>query len=336
VDRAARVARRVISTLSDPFRAGEQDLFATAGVGIAFFPGDGDDIETLLRNADIAMSHAKQSGRNAYQFYNESLNVELEERLRLENELRGAIDRKELSLEYQPKLNIRTRQVVGVEALMRWRHADLGQVPPDRFIPVAEDSGLIAELGEWALRTACQQGKSWQDAGLGPIRIAVNVSSQQFRAGLVPTVRDALESSGLAARHLVLELTESMIMENPDEAAEMLGEIEQLGARLSIDDFGTGYSSLSYLQRFPLAELKIDRSFITGLPRDADGAAIVTAIVAMAHSLGLTVVAEGIETKEQLQFLRERGCDEGQGYLFSRPILASEWPALMSEDSNWE
>jgi diguanylate cyclase (GGDEF)-like protein len=291
VDRAARVARRVISALSDPFRTDDQDLFATAGVGIALFPSDGDDIETLLRKADIAMSHAKQGGRNTYQFYNDSLNAELDERVRMENELRGAIDRKELSLEYQPKFNIRTGQVAGVEVLMRWKHAELGQVSPERFIPVAEDSGLIAELGEWALRTACQQARSWQDAGLGPIRIAVNVSSQQFRSGLVQTVKGALESSGLSPRHLVLELTESVIMEDPDQAAAMLGEIAQLGAKLSVDDFGTGYSSLSYLKRFPLAELKIDRSFVNGLPGDADGAAIVTAIVAMAHSLGLAEAA---------------------------------------------
>ena len=328
--RAARAARRLLAEMSEAFEVGYRDLFLTASIGIAQFPEDGEDVETLLRKADMAMSHAKQSGRNTYQFYREALNSQLSERLNLENQLRRAVEREELVLYYQPKVNAGTGEVVGAEALMRWEHSEMGFVPPDKFIPVAEDAGLITALGDWALRTACRQNKAWQDAGLPPVRIAVNVSSRQFQEGVVEKVRSALEDSGLAPEHLVLELTESMIMENPEDAVRMLREIRDLGVKLSVDDFGTGYSSLAYLKSFPLAELKIDRSFISGIADDPDDAAIVTAIVAMSHSLGLRVVAEGIETEDQLTYLQERGCDECQGFYFSPPVPPDQWESLLA------
>jgi diguanylate cyclase (GGDEF)-like protein len=334
VDRAALIARRILSDMSEPFFPEGQDLFVTSSIGIALFPGDGKDAETLAGNAGVALSHAKQRGGNDYQFYSKSLNAESWERLSLENQLRKALDRGELRLYYQPKVDFKTGQIIGSEALMRWQHPELGLVPPQKFIPIAEETGLITSLGDWALRTACQQNKAWQSAGFRAIQVSVNVSSKQFRPGeLQETIRDALQASGMEARQLVLEVTESLLIENPESSLEMLREIKAMGLKISVDDFGTGYSSLSYLKRLPLDELKIDRSFVNGIPTDADDVAIVTAIIAMAHSLGLSVVAEGVETEEHLAFLAERGCDEYQGFLFSRPLPASQWTALFRKDA---
>lgn len=328
---AARIARRIQAKLAEPFQVGGRELFLSSSIGIALCPEDGDDVESLLGHAGIALSHAKRRGRNDYQFYSESLNVDCLERLGLENRLRGAIERDELELHYQPKVDLQTGRIVGAEALMRWKHPELGFVPPDRFIPLAEESDLIGSLGAWALRTACAQTRAWQQSGHAPIRVAVNVSSKQFRLGnLLQAVEGAIQASALDPRHLVLELTESMIMENSEATSKILHQLKALGVKLSVDDFGTGYSSLSNLKRFPLDELKIDCSFVKGVPSDADDAAIVTAIVQMARALGLVVVAEGVETEEQLEFLRERGCDQYQGYYCSKAVPAAEWAGLIS------
>jgi EAL domain-containing protein (putative c-di-GMP-specific phosphodiesterase class I) len=331
VDRAALIARRILSDLSEPFRLEGQDLFVTCSIGISLYPGDGEDAETLAGNAGVALSHAKQGGGSDYQFYSSSLNAESLERLSLENQLRGALERDELLLHYQPKLDVRSGEIIGAEALMRWQHPELGFLLPDRFIPIAEETGLIASLGEWALRAACRQNSAWQSAGVRPVfPVSVNVSSKQFRSGsLAETIREALQASGQEAKHLVLEVTESLLIENPEATLEMLREIREMGLKISVDDFGTGYSSLSYLKSLPLDELKIDGSFVSGVPDDADDVAIVTAIIAMAHSLGLTVVAEGVETEQQLAFLADQGCNEYQGSLSGMPVAPDQWTALV-------
>jgi diguanylate cyclase (GGDEF)-like protein len=326
-----RAARRLVSQLQEPFELDGRELFTSCSIGIAFYPDDGENAEALLASAGIALSHAEREGGNGIQFYNPSLNARSADRLELESQLRRALDRDELSLHYQPKVDIRTGRIVGAEALMRWQHPEMGNVPPNHFIPIAEESGLIAALGEWAIRSACRQGRAWQDAGV-PLRVSVNLSAKQFHAGGIgETVRSALRDSGLEGSGLMLELTESMIMEDVQETSETLRAFKEMGLALSVDDFGTGYSSLSYLKRFPLDELKIDRSFVQGVPDDGDDAAIVTAIVGLTHSLGLKVVAEGVETPEQLAFLRDRGCDEFQGYLCSRPVAVEEWARLLED-----
>jgi diguanylate cyclase (GGDEF)-like protein len=331
VEAAPRIGRQLLSVMADPFSLKDQDLFASCSIGIAIHPNDGEDVDTLLANAGVAMSHAKQRGGNRFEYYDESLNARSLERLSLENDLRRALARGEISLHYQPKLEIGSGRVVGAEALMRWTHPEHGLVPPDRFIPIAEEAGLINSLGEWALGEASRQSRAWEDAGIHDIRISVNVSSRQFRPGrLLETIGAALAESGVGGQALAIELTESVIMENPQETAEMLWALKEMGLSVSIDDFGTGYSSLAYLKRFPIDELKIDRSFVQGIPEDADDAAIVTAIIAMAHSLGQRVVAEGVETQAQLEFLNTLGCDEYQGYLCSKPAPADEWPALLA------
>ena len=338
-DGAAWVAQRILSDLREPFRtnasnesngASAEDLFITASIGISLFPADGSDAKTLLANANVAMSHAKKRGRNEYQFYNRSLNVESAERLSLENQLRRSIERDELLLYYQPRVDVQTGRLLGSEALMRWEHPELGLVGPDRFIPIAEETGIIRSLGEWALRTGCKQNQAWLSAGLPATSVAINVSALQFQnPGFVDTIRAALDESQMDPRYLDLELTESMIMRNPTETAVMLDAIKAMGIRLSIDDFGTGYSSLAYLKSFPISELKIDRSFVSGVPEDEDGAAIVNAIILIGHTLGMTVVAEGVETSEQLEFIKSRGCDSYQGFLLSKPLPAEEFQQLL-------
>jgi diguanylate cyclase (GGDEF)-like protein len=328
---AAQVARRILTILEDPFHIEAHEIFVTPSIGIAVFPDDGEDAETLLKHADIAMYHAKQHGRNTSEFYSRSMNVRSLERLELENQLRRALERHELRLFYQPKVNIRTGQIIGAEALLRWQHPERGMVPPGEFIPVAEETGLIVLLGEWVLDTACKQHKAWQAAGLGSPRMAVNVSIRQFGEGkFLQTVHDILHSSGLEPQYLTLELTESMLMGNAKENVDMLHRLKEMRVKLSIDDFGTGYSSLSYLKQFPLDELKVDRSFVSEIQSEVDDAPLVTAIIAMAHGLGLTVVAEGVETACQLAFLRDHGCDEYQGYFCSKPVPEDEFAALLA------
>lgn len=332
-ERATRVARHVLAQLDLGCRVAEgRDVVVAGKLGIALVPDDGDDSETLLANASLALSHAQGLGTGVgHQFHDEALNAESRERLHMETQLRGAAARGELQLHYQPKVEIASGRIVGAEALMRWQSPSLGSVPPDRFIPVAEESDLIVQLGDWALATACWQIRSWLEAGLPPICVAVNVSGRQFRAGdLAGGVAAALAEHDIDGSHLVLELTESMIMEDPEETARILDGLKRLGVTISLDDFGTGYSSLSNLKRFPIDELKIDRSFVKGIPDDPDDLAIVAAVIAMGHALGLRLVAEGVETQAQVDFLRERGCETYQGYLCSRPLAATDWPMLLS------
>ena len=329
-ENAAIVARRILNAMAEPVRVEGQEVFVSASIGISVFPYDGKETDTLLKHASIATYHAKEHGRNTYQFYSREINARSVERLKLENELRKALKNDELMLYYQPKVDVKTGRMTGVEALLRWNHPKLGLVMPGVFIPLAEEAGLIVRMGEWVLQEGCRQAQAWHDAGLTGLGVSVNVSPQQFcQPGLMDAIRDALHRSGLEARYLTLELTESMIMENASRNIETLHEMKGTGLKISIDDFGTGYSSLSYLKRFPLDELKVDRSFLGDLQNGADDAAIVSAIIAMAHSLNLRVVAEGVETQRQLAFLKARGCDQCQGYLFAKPMPAEELTAMV-------
>ena len=330
---ATLVARRILKAMADPFRVNAREIFITASIGIAVCPTDGDSVDNLLKHAAVAVSHAKERGRNTYQYYAKELNTRSVERLTMENHLRKALDNRELFLAFQPKTEVRTGRVIGAEALLRWKHPKLGLVRPDEFIPLAEEMDLIVPFGEWAIYAVCKLCKRWQSE-IDPVRVSVNVSSRQFQKSdrLMLTVRNALETTGLEGKYLGLELTESMLMENPDEIARTLKTIKDMGVKISIDDFGTGYSSFSNLRRYPLDELKIDRSFLRKVPDNTDDSAIVGAIIAMAHGLGMGVVAEGIEKQEQLEFLRDRDCDEYQGFLFSKPVLASDFKALVARN----
>jgi diguanylate cyclase (GGDEF)-like protein len=333
LENATLVARRILKAMAEPFRVNARELFVTASIGIAVYPTDGDSADTLRKHAAIAMSHAKERGRNTYQYYAKELNARSVERLTLENDLRKALDKRELFLVFQPKTEIRTGRVIAAEALLRWKHPKLGLVPPDEFIPLAEEMDLIAAFGEWVIYTVCKLSKRWQ-SHIDPVRVAVNVSPRQFQNSdrLMLTVRSALESIGLEGKHLCLEITESMLMGDPQETARTLKTIKSMGVKISIDDFGTGFSSFSNLRRYPLDELKIDRSFMKDIPDSTDDAAIVGAIIAMAHGLGLGVVAEGIEKQAQLEFLRDRDCDEYQGYLASKPLLPSDFVTLVAKN----
>ena len=327
---ATLVAGRLIACLAEPFLIDGDEFFVTASVGVALSPEHGRDVSTLLKHADIAMSHAKRNGSNNYQIYSDTINAQSVKRLSLENHLRKVLDRDQLRLHYQPKVSVSTGTLAGAEALIRWEHPELGLISPGEFIPLAEETGLIVPIGEWVIQTACQQCQQWRSQYAEGLKISVNVSTPQFRRqGLVSSVQTALAQSQLPGSHLVIELTESIIMENPERNVQILHELKRGGVMLSVDDFGTGYSSLSYLKRFPLDELKVDRSFIKDIPEDADDMAIVTAILAMASSLGLSVVAEGVEEEAQLAFLRELGCDEYQGFLFSKPLPVDEFTTLL-------
>jgi EAL domain-containing protein (putative c-di-GMP-specific phosphodiesterase class I) len=289
------------------------------------FPENGVDGETLVRNADAAMYSAKEKGPNNVGFFTEELNVQMAERLKLESGLRLALERKEFYLVYQPQMDLATEQIVGVEALLRWQHPELGLVPPDRFISIAENCGLIVPIGEWVLKTACVQARKWHDEGLAAVPIAVNVSAVQFRQdGFRDLIKNVLLETGLPPQCLELELTESLLLTNADVMFSVLRELNEMGLQLTIDDFGTGYSSLSYLKQFPVKKLKIDRSFIRNVAVNPSDAAITTAIIGMAKSLDLKVIAEGVENEAQISFLREHRCDEIQGYYFSKPLTAAE------------
>lgn len=316
---ATGVARRVIEVLSHPIQVVGQEVVVTASLGISLFPTDGSDPDTLIKNADTAMYSAKARGRNRYQFYEPTMQMAAMHRLALEGELRKALERGELRLFFQPQVQVESGAVVAVEALVRWQHPVRGMVPPGEFISVAEESGLITPLTEWVLRAACTQGVEWRRRGCRPVRVAVNVSARQFGEPVYAAVERALRETGFPGRDLEVELTEGVLMENTAEARRVLSQLKALGARVSIDDFGTGYSSLAYLKAFPIDTLKIDRSFVRDLPEDSNSAAITRTIVAMARSLGLELVAEGVETEGQLTFLRALGCDLVQGYLFGRP-----------------
>lgn len=322
---AAKVAKKIIDNLSKPIVIDGHEVFVTTSIGISLFPNDGMDKNALITNADVAMYRAKEEGRNHFQFYTYGMNATTVENLALENDLRRAIERDELLLHYQPQISLPDRKIVGFEALVRWQHPELGLVPPARFIPIAEDTGLIVPIGKQVLMTACTQAKEWLDAGLQPVSISVNMSSHQFhREDMLQMVGNTLEETGLGADHLILEITESSLMQKPEDAVVTMSLLKNMGVRIAIDDFGTGYSSLGHLKRFPLHSLKIDRSFVDDVTENPEDAAIVRAILAMSRSLKLKVVAEGVETEKQLEFLDKAGCDEVQGYLISKPVPADE------------
>jgi diguanylate cyclase (GGDEF)-like protein len=327
---ATKLARRILSSLAHPFRVAGQEIFVNASIGIAVYPNDGEDLETLLMHADTAMYKAKEQGGSSYQAYSRAMNASALQRLTLENALRRALEREEFELHYQPIMDARTGVPVGAEALVRWRHPELGLLLPSEFIALAEENGLIIPLGEWVLHQACTQNRAWQAAGLTPIRVAVNLSSRQLRRSLPETVARTLRTTGLESRFLGLELTESLLVNHHKEDMDTLHSLRAMGLHLAVDDFGTGYSSFSYLKLLPLDALKIDRSFVREITTSPDDAAITTAIIAMAHALGLKVVGEGIETAAQREVLRGQGCDAMQGYLFSRPVVPDQLVPLLT------
>ncbi|HLO62395.1 MAG TPA: EAL domain-containing protein [Azonexus sp.] len=320
---AADIARRLLDVFARPFEVAGHELTVTPSLGISVYPHDGEDLETLLRNADTAMYQAKEIGRNAFQFYSSEMNSKSLDRLLMESNLRRALVQNEFILHYQPLVNLETGLIIGVEALIRWLHPELGAIMPDRFIHVAEETGLINPIGDWVLCEACRQAQAWCDDGLPPVFMAVNVAPVQFRqSGFIEVVAGALATSGLEPGRLELELTERTVMHDADINMGTLSALHRMGVELSLDDFGTGYSSLAYLKRFPVGKLKIDRSFVNDLETDPDDWAIASTIVSMGRSLRMTVLAEGVEKPEQLALLRKMGCDMAQGYLFSRPVSA--------------
>jgi EAL domain-containing protein (putative c-di-GMP-specific phosphodiesterase class I) len=307
-----------------------QEVCVTSSVGVSFFPEHGGTAQALITNADAAMYHVKKSGRNGFQLFDPQMSTFFPDRLALENDLRKALERHELELFYQPKVDVLKGHTTGMEALVRWRHPVRGLIMPADFVPLAEETGLIIPLGHWVLREACRQNKAWQDRGLAPLRMAINISGAQLRhEDLADSVALALRETGLDPRYLEIEITESVVMQNASSAVVTLDRLSQMGIHLAVDDFGTGYSSLSYLKRFPLNTLKIDSSFIRDLSSDKNDAVIVRAIIALAHSLHLDVVAEGVEDDAQLGFLRSFGSDQYQGYLHSKPLPAADFERLL-------
>ncbi len=325
-------ARKILETVSRPVRLGEKKVYSTASVGISVFPDDADNLDALLRNADIAMYAAKDRGKNTYQFFSEDMNARVVEDMGLETRLRLALKNDELFLAYQPQMDLRTGSITGLEALLRWRHPDAGVIGPGSFIRVAEETGLIIPIGEWALRTACLQARAWEHSGFPPLRMAVNISGRQFdQPDFIDRIDDILRQTGIDPRRLELELTESIVMENVPETIMTLTDLKVRGIHLAIDDFGTGYSSLSYLKHFPFDRIKIAQEFVRDITIDPEDAAIVEAITRMASILGLEVIAEGVEKKEQLDFLRERRCMEMQGHYFARPMPADELTGIFKK-----
>jgi diguanylate cyclase (GGDEF)-like protein/PAS domain S-box-containing protein len=331
-DDAAGIASKLLQAISAPMRLSGHDMVVNGSVGVSLYPRDGAVAATLVKNADVAMYRAKDLGGNRFQFYAPEMNARTLERLELENGLRYALEHDELELHYQPKVELQTGRIVGAEALIRWRHPSLGLIPPGDFIPLAEETGLIVPVGEWVIETACRQLKAWREQGLRAVSVAVNVSARQFQhENLVAVLKAALCSSGVAPQQLHVEVTESGVMSSPEATIVTLRALKALGVLISLDDFGTGYSSLNYLKRFPIDNLKIDRSFVADLTTSAEDAAIALMVISLAHSLGRTVVAEGVETQAQLDFLRRHNCDEMQGYLFSRPLEAAAFASLVRD-----
>jgi diguanylate cyclase (GGDEF)-like protein/PAS domain S-box-containing protein len=330
---AAVIADKMLQALRVPHHIDHHELHVTGSIGIVTYPDDGEDEETLLKNADFAMYHAKESGRDNYQFFKSDMNVRAIERQSLEGDLRHAIERQEFVLHYQPKINLETGTMIGVEALIRWMHPQRGLVHPGQFIEIAEECGFIVPIGRWVLREACRQARAWQDAELTPMSIAVNISAVELRqADFVSAVKAILTETGLQPRYLELELTETFLMQDSRSVANVLKKLKNIGVLLALDDFGTGYSSLSYLQRFPIDTLKIDRSFVRDLTTDAQDASIVNAVIGMGHNLHMRVVAEGVETRAQLEFLKEHGCPQGQGFYFGKPVAAGEGSPQVGRD----
>ncbi len=324
------LATRMLCTIATPHAIDNHDLHITTSIGISIYPDDGLDAETLIKNADTAMYQAKESGRECYRFFTPAMNVRAVERQSIEEGLRRALERQEFTLHYQPKVDLRTDALVGAEALLRWTHSTRGPVSPAEFVPVAEDCGLIVPIGAWSLREACRQARAWADAGMPTLTMAVNISALEFRTeNFLENLFAILDETHLNPRSLELELTEGVLMKHAESAAAILQTLRERGVQVSIDDFGTGYSSLSYLRRFPVDELKIDQSFIRRINTHAGEAPIVTAVLAMARSLKLRVVAEGVETPEEVAFLKAHGCDEAQGYYFSRPLPADQFARLL-------
>jgi len=337
VEDAAYIARRICKSLAKSFNLDGNEVRITTTIGISLFPEDGEDADKLLKHADVAMYHAKEQGRNGYQFYSQSIHQLALERFALERDLRKALETDGLYLEYQPKIALKNNELTGLEALVRWNHPERGSVSPADFIPLAEETGLIVPIGEWVLETACEQMVKWMEAGIPPFIMAVNCSSIQLvRTDMASVIKTVLENTGLNPAYLEIELTESLLLENVEEGINILQALKDLGLHVSIDDFGTGFSSLSYLKRLPVDKLKIDQSFIKDLTTDPGDAAIVTSMITLAHNLELTVIAEGVENTEQLGFLRAERCDEIQGYLVSRPMPGdsfSDW-LLEREEGN--
>ncbi|NEP44184.1 MAG: GGDEF domain-containing response regulator, partial [Okeania sp. SIO2H7] len=329
----AKIAQNILDVVSQPVALESYEIYVTASIGIACYPGDGMEAEELLKNANAAMYYAQQQGGNNYQFHKSEVSFISREQLALETSLRNALERSEFKVYYQPQVNLKTGKIIGAEALVRWHSSEKGLVSPAEFIPMAEEIGLIIPLGELVLRTACLEMKMWQKAGFENLRVAVNLSRRQFeQKNLSDRVRSILKETGLEPQYLELEITESLVMQNETAAALVLKKWQALGIKISIDDFGTGYSSLSYLKDFPFEIIKIDKSFVSNISENGKTAAITVAIIQLAHSLGLKVIAEGVETEEELDFLWKYKCDEMQGYLFSPPLPASEFEKLLKSD----
>ncbi len=326
----AITARRMLQAVAEAHSIEQHDLHVTTSIGVSVYPDDGLDAETLIKNADTAMYQAKENGRQSYQFFKSAMNVRAVERQSIEESLGRALERQEFSLHYQPKINLRTGQITGAEALLRWTHPIRGPVPPAQFIPVAEDCGLILPIGNWVLREACKQARIWAEAGLPMATIAVNISAVQFRdENFLEGIFAILKDTGLHPRFLELELTESVLMKHAESTESILKTLRARGVQVAVDDFGTGYSSLSYLRKFPIDALKIDQSFVRQIATAPGETTIVTAVISMGRSLKLWVVAEGVETQEELAFLQDHQCDEAQGYYFSQPVLPQEFARLL-------
>ncbi|MCG3203245.1 MAG: Chemotaxis response regulator protein-glutamate methylesterase [Gammaproteobacteria bacterium] len=333
LEEAEGVAQRIIEEVSEPFVVERHEIYITPSIGITIYPGDGDSAESLMKNADAAMYEVKGAGRNGYKFFTPGMSERSGELRRMEGALRLAIEQSEFILHYQPRVSLQTSRLQGVEALVRWQRPDTTLIPPAEFIPVAEETGLIIALGEWVVHKALEQVRQWLDSGLPATRVAVNISAQQFRKrNLAAMIADALKEARLGGEYLEIEITESLLMEDTAASVATLQRLKDFGVSIAIDDFGTGHSSLHYLKRFPIDTLKIDRSFIGNLPNDHDDCTITTAIIGLAHNLGLTVVAEGVETREQVNFLRERQCDEAQGFLFSAALNTSQLTAYLQRE----
>jgi diguanylate cyclase (GGDEF)-like protein len=332
-----QIARRIIEAMQAPVRIAGVEVHTSPSIGIAFYPDDASSIEALLAHADAAMYFAKERGRNNFQCFTPGMNVATQEKVRLESDMRVALEQKQFELHYQPKINVATGVMHGAEALLRWHHPQRGAISPGEFIPIAEECGLIGTIGAWVVREACRQARAWQREGLPPLRVAVNLSASQFRQGdIVEIVRGALDDAGLEARFLEVELTESVVMSDPEESVAILEKLSTMGVLVSVDDFGTGYSSMSYLRRLPIDKLKIDRGFISEVVSRPEDASIVRAIVSLAHSLKLKVVAEGVESSEQLEFLKALGCDQYQGFYFSPALPPAKFEALVRSQRSAE